>query len=462
MSPRRPEAATPVRPTNSAFAVNKFAWCGSGFTSNESLSFHGAGRKRGGSHSAATRKRRGEADHTADWLLRGGLRDSEVYVAEDGDTLLDLASCGVLREYVGRQRRRWSGFTDQAHALKAKWGREYAAFCDAQGIYKVIQVVVRAPVSVIALDCLRTMHARDSARLSDRLRYARKRIAPDLACDLIAAEVCSVSQQGAEVDLHFHLAIRASVNDCLAMRRYFESSGWAWWDSSSSDSIDAERHPGALAQYASKSLAEAIRKASASPLSFSPQNLTELFKQTRHLTMTRACGAFRAWKGLLHSKGLVVVEDENGQTGTRQRRKLCTLARMRDRLYTSTGARLLCLTLYDFGDGIMRPSMRVRGRPEISFEEVAATYEVADAVTAARLALSSLGSTAIPESTSETASGLEQPPSDPPSSSPPLNDRRPDKPPLQSVLVEYTPSPRPIAYFKDVPEQTLEVVYAAV
>jgi hypothetical protein len=70
---------------------------------------------------------------------------------------------------------------------------------------------------------------------------------------------------------------------------------------------------------------------------------------------------------------------------------------LRERLFTTTGASLLRLTIYDFGDGIMRPAIRVRGREDITFAEIAETYEIRDAVAAARRALLSLGKTAIPE-----------------------------------------------------------------
>jgi hypothetical protein len=321
-----------------------------------------------------------------------------VHAAVDGDTILDLATCGALRDYLGRQRRRWHGFADAAHALKAKWRRDYAAFCGEQGITKAIQVVVRPPVSVIPLPNLRAIHARDSASLGERLRYGRQTIAPALTCDLISAEVLAVAQHGAEVDLHFHFAVRGGIEDCERMRAYFRRAGWSWWDSLTGGSQEAERYPGALAQYASKSLAETIRRADASGSAFSAENLAELHRQTQRVAMTRATGAFRVWKGQLLRDGRVVVEDENGRLTVRDRRRIPMLARLRERLFTTTGASLLRLTLHDFGDGVMRPSMRVRGPEDITFAEIAATYEVTDAVAAARHALDSLGNTAIPES----------------------------------------------------------------
>jgi hypothetical protein len=217
------------------------------------------------------------------------------------------------------------------------------------------------------------------------------------------------------VDLHFHLTIRASVEDCHAMRAYFHGAGWAWWDSLTGGSPEVARYPGALAMYSSKSLAEAIRRAEGDGVSFSPQNLTELHRQTRHLAMTRPMGAFRTWKGQLERDGLVVVEEEDGRLAVRPRRRVSTLARLRDRLFTTTGARLLCLTLHDFGDGTMRPAIRVRGRQDVPFQEIEETYEVAEAVLAARRALV-LGSTAIPESSKPVPDGGDEvhPPWPPP------------------------------------------------
>ena len=394
MTPRRPEPTGFDRRTNLPQTVNNF-----GYGAHNPLAFSGAGRRRDPTLSVAARDRRAEAERTADLLLAGGLRDDEVHAAVDGDTVLDLATCGALRDYLGRQRRRWHGFADEAHALKAKWGREYAAFCEQEGITRAIQVVIRPPVSVIPLPNLRATHARDSASLGDRLRYGRQTVAPALACDLISAEVLAMSQHGAEVDLHFHLAVRGSLGECELMRDYFQRSGWSWWDSLTGGSQEAERYPGALAQYESKSLAEAIRHAYAGGATFSPENLAELHRQTRRVAMTRATGAFRNWKGQLARDGRVVVEDHTGRLTVRDRRRVTTLARLRERLFTTTGASLLRLTLHDFGDGVMRPAMRVRGQEGITFAEIAATFDVADAVAAARHALLVLENTAIPELT---------------------------------------------------------------
>ncbi len=390
MSARRPENPSSDRHLLSPLLVNKFAEFGS-------TCFARAGRKRDVRLSAAARVRRGEAARTADRIIQGGLRDDEIHVAEYGDTMLDLATGGELRDYLGRQRRRWHGYADQAHALKAKWGREYAAFCNERGVTQAIQVVVRPPVSIVPLLDFRETHSEISARLNERLRYGRQRIAPGLAFDLVSAEILPVAQSGAEVDLHFHLAARGTAEQCRLMQAYFQASGWTWWDSLTGGSENVERYPGALAQYPSKSLADAIRKANEGDDEFSPEKLAELYRQTRRIAMTRPIGTFRIWKGELARHGLVVAEDRHGRVFLRDRRTLPKASRWRDRLLTSTGITLLRLTVHDFGDGMYRPAARVRGREGISFGEVAAAYDLAEAVDGARYALS-LASTAIPES----------------------------------------------------------------
>ena len=335
--------------------------------------------------------------------------------------MLDLATCGLLHTYLGRSLRGWHGFADEAHRVKTRWGRDYAAFCDEHGYSKVIQVVVRAPVSVIPITDLRRTHAEDSERLNEKLRYGRKRISPGFSCDIISAEVASVAEDGAEVDLHFHLAARASLADCFEMKRYFEHASWSWWDSLTGGSEGIERYPGALASYDSKGLAEAIRRASSGDNAFSPGNLAELHRQTRRIAMTRASGSFRIWKGEMNKAGLVVIENADGHVAVRPKRKLCTLPRQRDALFTTTGARLLRLTLHDFGDGELRPAIRVRGRQGISFQEVSETYDVSAAVDAARWALLKENTT-IPESSLDDIA-----------THPQLSSSQPLSPPLASM-----------------------------
>lgn len=373
------------------------------FTLPSGFRFFGSSLQQKGLSALAGRERRRDAEQTARLLLQGGLQENEVFAAADGDTMLDLATHGTLRDYLGRQRRRWRGFADEAHALKARWGREYAAFCNAYGIRRVVQAVVRAPVSAIPLSALHATHKQDSARLGDRIRYARKRFAPGLACDLIAAEVCAIARQGADLDLHFHLAIRANAEECYAMQRYFEASGWSWWDSLTGGAPNLERYPFALAQYASKSLAAAIKQANEDGCPFSPKNLAELHRQTRHMAMTRATGAFRIWKSQLAQQGLTVAENENGHLVTRGVHRRPQLAGPRSQLSATTAIRLLRLVRHDFGDGLLRPALLVRGPESLSFRQVSDVYDVTDAIAAAQCSPVYLKNTSIPESQETSA-----------------------------------------------------------
>jgi hypothetical protein len=361
------------------------------------LAFACAGRTRNVSLTDASSTRRADAIATAKLLIDGGLRDEEVYAAPGQDTFFDLATCGGLRDNVGRPRRRWRGFADQAHAFKNVCSREYTAFCREQGFTHAVQVVVRAPVSIILLQDFRTTHASQSAKLLDKLSYCRKRVAQGFACDLIAAEIRPLNLNGSSLDLHFHLVARADLAACQRMRAFFERAGWTWWDSLTEGTQSAERHPGALAQYVCKSLAGAIHNAGTDQ-GFSVENLAELFNQTRRIAMARAIGTFRTWKGQLARGGLGVVEGECGQIDIRQRARVPRVARSRERLFTTTGASLLCLTVHDFGNGLLRPAIRVRGRQDISFSEVAQTYDIMGSVIAARRLVPFLESTAIPDS----------------------------------------------------------------
>jgi hypothetical protein len=116
VTPRRPKPTGYDRRTNLPRDVNKF---GCGFP--DPLAFPGAGRRRDPALSVAVRTRRAEADRTAELLLRGGLREDEVHAAIDGDTILDLASCGALRDYLGRQRRRTARLAPDADPAGGPW-----------------------------------------------------------------------------------------------------------------------------------------------------------------------------------------------------------------------------------------------------------------------------------------------------------------------------------------------------
>jgi hypothetical protein len=359
--------------------------------------FEGAGRKVDATLADAAKNRQREAAQTADTLIQGRVSERDVYLPDAGHTMLDLASWGALRDYLGRQRRSWSGFADQAHALKARWGREYDAFCLDKAFSSVVQVVVRPPEPVFPLQFLRARHLKESARLGDRLRYGMQRTAENFECDIISAEVRSAAAEGSNIDLHFHLTARADARGCDAMRLYFEASGWTWWDSLSGGVRLDHRSPGALAQYSSKALADTIRRACAGPFAFSPENLAQLMRQTRCIAMTRAVGAFRRWRARLEKDGIAV------RAGDSWRRTICRRipsardACLRDRLGDGHDLRLLCLTLHNFGDNVLRPAARVAGKEGVSFDELARVYDISEAVLAARDALITQETAAIPD-----------------------------------------------------------------
>jgi hypothetical protein len=349
--------------------------------------FPGAGERRSPIHAAQSRNRRALAAHVAAELLRGGVPEGEVYAAEASDTLLDLASDGQLREALGRARRRWAGFADQAQQRTARWGREYAAFCAASHIEEVIQVVVRAPEPLVPISDLRAAHAHRSAQLSDRLRYGRKQFAQDFTCDIIAAEIVAAAPGGDALDLHFHLAVRAATDDLTAMREYFLRAGWSWWDPISARSPLCHRPPGMLASYVGKGLAHALHRTADLSQDFTPENLAELYRQTRCLAMVRATGEFRTWKSGLDRDGLTVAEDATGQLVVRPCRPALAAPRFRKKLLNGACAQLLRLCVHDFGDGIKSPAMLVRGREDVTFAEVAAAYDLSPATISARRAL---------------------------------------------------------------------------
>jgi hypothetical protein len=301
--------------------------------------------------------------------------------------MLDLATEGALLDALGRPRRRWSGYADQAHAARAKWGREYALFCEHQGFTGVVQVVVRSPNARIDLGNLHAEHARQSARLNERLRYGRARFAPGFACDIIAAEIGAMEEDGGVLDLHFHLAVRASASDLMAMAAYFGRSGWNWWDPVTSRAVDLHFDPGGLASYIGKGLAHALKPA-ASDCAFSTCNLALLHDQSRGLAMTRSTGAFRAWKAELERANQIVVEDQSGRLTLRPRRQRRSVSLFRERLRVGTGLQLLRFCLHDFGDGMRRPALLVRGHVRMRFADVAEAYDVSTAIHAARVLVS--------------------------------------------------------------------------
>lgn len=344
-----------------------------GFTPHPSIGpFHGAGRRRAADRSAAAQERREQAARLAERLVEGGLEPDDVYLSpeEVEDAMLALDGSD-LRDCLGRPRRAWIGYPDHAHCLKTKVGREYALFADANGIDRVTQVVIRPPESTFDLKQLAARHARDSATLGEMLRYARKTRAPDLAWDLVSAEIENVGRCGWDVDSHFHLTVRAAGDDdLLRVAAYFEARGWTFWFSSEKD-LSTVLHPVALVQYAGKGLADALL---GSDNEWRPDALAELRRQTRGLAMVRATGAFRKWKSQIGKEGLVVVEDRDGKPMMAPRRVVGD--RLRRKLRETCSFIALRLCVHDFGDGLFRRAIRVRGTGHVTVADVAAVYDL--------------------------------------------------------------------------------------
>jgi len=339
--------------------------------------------------SARARDRRALAKETALRLAQGGVMDQHIYASVMHDTMLDLASEGALRDTLGRPRRRWSGYADQAHVAQARWGIEYALFCERQGFSRVVQVVVRSPDSRINLGDLHAEHARQSARLSEKLRYGRARFAPGFACDIIAAEIRPIEKNGDVLDFHFHLAVRASAGNLMAMAAYFSRSNWNWWNPAIAADAELPSDPGQLASYLGKGLAHALKPA-ALDCAFSPGNLAVLHQQSRGLAMTRTTGAFRVWKAEVACGRKIAVQDQDGRIVLRPRRPGSGIGQFGERLRAGTGLQLLRFCHHDFGDGIRRPALLVRGRETMRFAEVAEFYDVSSAIEAARVAVTDL------------------------------------------------------------------------
>jgi len=351
--------------------------------------FHGAGRQRSVERSTAAQKRRKEAAALAELLVMGGLGGNEVYLApaEIADSVLALDDSD-LRDVLGRPRRAWAGYPDHAHLLKTRIGREYALFAEEHGIDAVTQVVIRPPVSTFPLEDLAAWHAQTSEKLGDKLRYARKTRAQGFRWDVVSAEIQNAGSGGWTIDGHFHLTIRGADSAALErIQEYFETGGWSFWFTPDDDAGD---HPCALVQYIAKGLADAL----GDKRTWRPDALAELRRQTRDLALTRATGDFRLWKAKVARAGLTAIEDDAGRPTLAPRRVVGE--RLRRKLSQSTSVVVLRLCVHDFGDGLLRRSIRVRGKVAATLADVAAAYNLSGLTTLSKR------NTAIPKSLSSS------------------------------------------------------------
>ncbi|MFD1623511.1 hypothetical protein [Azospirillum griseum] len=329
---------------------------------------------------AARRSQRREDDQRiADLLIEGGIAPGDVYVIPDDDEIEDilLSDDGEWSETWGRPLRRWSGFPSQAQTIKLRRGLFYAAFAAQRGIESVRQIRLSAPVCTIPLTALRRMHADISKKMMDRLRDGKKRYAPGIAIDMVAAHV-KRDGHGC-VYLHFHLVTRGGTfEELCALRRFITfrrdlPTGWDWWDDESEadgedDSID--RHPAALVQYTAKGLAAAIDD------DWTPDELAELFRQTRGVALVRPAGEFRQWIGDIDRAGMTVKRGKYGTAEVVPKRPATLgIRRHKEKLFKSAGFSILRrLDEYDFGDGIRRRAWLLRGHVGLTVTDIGDIY----------------------------------------------------------------------------------------
>ncbi len=396
---RRADGSSLPRQPSSTTAVNKFG------PLPTIGPFFGAGRRRSAERSAAAQRRREGAATIAEMLVDGGLAPEDVYLtpAEVADTMLAFDGTG-LRDELGRPRRTWAGYPDHAHTRKVRAGREYALFAEEHDVEQVIQVVIRPPESNFALGNLAAWHARHSDKLGEMLRYARKSRVPDFAWDLVSAEIENAGNGGWLSAGHFHLTTRGADDDAHGrIQTYFAARGWGYWFTPEDDE-DAGRHPSALVQYQAKGLADAVDGGEG----WRPDALAELRRQTRDLSLVRATGEFRRWKAKIAQSGMVAAEDENGRPILIPRR--ITGERPRRKLLQSASAIILRWCIHDFGDGLLRRALHVRGDARVTLPDLSVAFDLAHPTI-------SQGSTATPESEPcGTAPPCPPPPSDPPRS----------------------------------------------
>lgn len=333
----------------------------------------------------ATRRsqRRDDDQRVAEILIEGGIPSGDVYAVPD-DEIEDcvLSDDGQWAEGWGRPLRRWAGFPSQAHAAQTRRALYYTAYAAQRGIGSVRQVRISAPVCAVPLPYLRRIHSGTSRRLMERLRYGIAKYAPGFVVDIIAAEV--VRDGDGCAYLHFHLVTRGGTPaELAALRRYWHSTrsglptGWEWWDDESDDEEDdrTEHHPAALVNYASKGLAAATLDDE-----WTPAELAELFRQTRGVALVRATGEFRHWLGDLDRAGFTVRRGDYGTAVIVPKRPAALrIHRHKEKLFKSAGFSILRrLDEYDFGDGIRRRALLVRGRAGLTIADIDDFYVLAD------------------------------------------------------------------------------------
>lgn len=350
------------------------------------------------------RQLRDDDQFLAALLIEGGLTDADVHAAPPDSDDQYVATDGEWTESLGRALRRHQMFPSQAYRAKVKHGLRYTAFAAENGIDAVRQVRVAAPVCSVPLTALRRIHAETSRRLADRLRYGIRRHAPGIAIDMIAAHIQRDGDGG--VYLHFHIVARGGTDqEWGALESYWiggtgrPETGWLWWAARDDDLLD--RHPAALVQYAAAGLAEELDG------EWLPEELAELWHQTRGVALIRPIGEYRRWLGHLDASGMTVKRHpEYGVVEIVPRRPAARVQRLREHLFANVGFSVLRHVVHDFGDGVPREAWHVRGRPGVTAADIRVVYR--------DVAAASTECAAYPGNAASQAVVRPRPPPDPP------------------------------------------------
>lgn len=342
-------------------------------------------------YETSPRQLRVDDQRLAALLIEGGLTHADVHAVPPDSDDQYVSDDGEWTESLGCALRRHQMFPTQAHAAKTRHGLRYIVYAGKHGIDTVRQIRVAAPVCSVPLTELRRAHADTSRRVTDRLRYGIRRHAPGVAVDLVATHIKRDGPNS--VYLHFHIVARGGTPaDWAALERYWvgvwdRPTGWLWWHTEDDDER-LDRHPAALVQYVAAGLAEELDE------DWTPEELAELWRQTRGVALIRAVGEYRRWLGKLDADGKTIRRNKYGVAEIVPRNPVVRVKRLREHLFTSCGFSVLRRIVHDFGDGVLRTAWHVRGRPGVTAADVRAVYTDADAYT---------GTTANPESSSSPA-----------------------------------------------------------
>jgi|SRR4051794_29573354 hypothetical protein len=95
---------------------------------------------------ADARQLRADDQRLAALLVEGGIADAEVHAAPPDSDDQYVSRCGGYTEFLGRALRRHQMFPTQAYRNKARHGLRYTLFAAENGIDRVRQIRVAAPV----------------------------------------------------------------------------------------------------------------------------------------------------------------------------------------------------------------------------------------------------------------------------------------------------------------------------